>query len=62
MKAKVMVLSHLNGLLFEDETQPCFVWGLNKVSKRGKSSKESRLSTLQMEKGSEKGQRTCVVT
>ena len=35
MKAKVMVLSHLNGLFFEDETQPCFVWGLRKVPKRG---------------------------
>ena len=36
MRGKVMVFPHLNGLLFMDETQPCFVWGLRKVPKRGK--------------------------
>ena len=54
MKEKVMVLSHLNGLFFMDETQPCFVWGLSKVPKKGKSSKKSKLSTIQVKKGLEK--------
>ena len=46
-----MVLPHLNGLFLKDETQPCFVRGLSKVLKKGKSSKESRLPIIQVEKG-----------
>ena len=51
VRAKVMVLPHLNGLFLKDETQPCFVRGLSKVLKKGKSSKESRLPIIQVEKG-----------
>ena len=58
VKATVMVLPHLNGLLFMDETQPCFVRGMSKVPKRGKSSREGKLSTMQMEKGLEVSQKT----
>ena len=54
MKTKMMVLSHLNGLFFMDETQPCIVWGLSKVPKKGRSSKKSKLSTIQVKKGLEK--------
>ena len=62
MKEKVMVLSHLNGLFFMDETQPCFVWGLSKVPKKGKPSRERKLSTTQVQKGLEKNQRAYVAT
>ena len=60
VKAKVMVLPHLNEVFFMDETQPCFVKGLSKVPKKSKSSRESRLSVIQVENRLEVSQKTYV--
>ena len=62
VKAKVMVLPHLNGLLFMNETQPCFVRGLSKVPKIGKSFRENRFFVIQVEKGLEVSQKTYAET
>lgn len=45
-----------------DETQHCFVQWLSKVPKRAKSSRKSRLLTIQVEKGLKKGLRTYAAT
>ena len=57
-RAKVALLSHLNGLLIMDEKQPSFVAGISKPPKR--PSGEKTLSALQLEKGLRKGEYTYV--
>ena len=57
-RAKVALLSHLNGLLIMDEKQPCFVADISKPPKR--PSGEKTLSALQLEKGLRKGEHTYV--
>ena len=59
-RAKVALLSHLNGLLIMDEKQPCFVASISKPPKR--PSREKTLSALQLEKGLRKGEHTYVAT
>lgn len=58
-RAKVTLLPHLNRMFIMDETQPCYVHGLNKPPK--KSSKEETISTLQVEKGLRNGKLTYVI-
>ena len=58
-RAKVTLLPHLNRMFIMDETQPCYVHGLNKSPK--KSSKEETISTLQVEKGLRNGKLTYVI-
>ena len=58
-RVKVTLLPHLNIMFIMDETQPCYVHGLNKPPK--KSSKEETISTLQVEKGLRNGQLAYVI-
>ena len=59
-RAKVALLSHLNGLLIMDEKQSCFMAGISKPPKR--PSREKTLSALQLKKGLRKGEHTYVAT
>lgn len=58
-RAKVTLLPHLNRMFIMEETQPCYVHGLNKPPK--KSSKEETISTLQVKKSLRNGQLTYVI-
>ena len=59
-RAKVALLSHLNGLLIMDEKQPCFVADISKPPKRPLG--EKTLFPLQLEKGHRKDEHTYVAT
>ena len=55
-RAKIEFLPHLDGIFIMDETQTCYVHGMNKQPK--KLSKKGIISTLQVEKGLRNGQLT----
>ena len=59
-RAKVALLSHLNGLLIMDEKQPYFVVDITKPPKRPLG--EKTLFALQLEKGHRKDEHTYVAT
>ena len=60
LKAKVALLPHLGGLMFLEETMPCFVQAIQEGSGR-KGQQPELLSSIQLKKGLKQGLETYVV-